>query len=148
MKKYWKKKIFVNENNYVWCRVYADKKEMQRYYEKVGGNDSDHYKCSGVALNYERWCFSGNKKTQVSMETGTVLLHLKSLGAGIVSHEFMHAVLWAHKHKKGKNQYPIIIKDMKEEEEILHNHTYAVRNFYSWYWKYLEPKHKQLINKK
>ena len=105
---------------------------MQDHYYKLQPDDSNHYECQGVSLHYEKIDVEGNK---TSPETGTVLLHFGSCGAGTVSHELLHATLWAYKHRKGKKQYPIIIKDMDEEEVILRNHTEAVRQFYIWYWK-------------
>lgn len=89
----------------------------------------------GVHCPYEK--YRGRK---LSPETGTVFLAVEYCGAGIVSHELLHAVLWAHKHKRNKRQYPIVIENMRQEENILHNHTYAVEQFYRWYWKVVENK--------
>jgi hypothetical protein len=113
---------------------------MQDYYKKHcadrGLKDKGHYNVSGVSLHYENRV---NGKCQP--ETGTVLLCLDHCGAGVVSHEFLHAVLWAYKHRKNKKQYPIIIKNMREEEDILQNHTFAVTQFYNWYWSKITAKH-------
>lgn len=68
-------------------------------------------------------------------ETGTILLSLEYCGAGIVTHEIMHGILWARKNGFKKQQYPIVIKTMEEEENILQDFTYAVQFFYNWYWK-------------
>lgn len=84
----------------------------------------------GASTHY--WKYIGKA---LKGETGTVFLSVEDCGAGIISHEFMHAVLWAYKHTKNKKQYPIVIKNMKEEEVILHNHTFVVQQFYKWYWR-------------
>lgn len=115
---------------------------MQEYYKKRSPKD-DVSNTLGVHLAYT-WFKPKSKKVKGSKKrkdydyypkTGEVLLNLEYCGSGIVSHEFMHAVLWAWKHSEYKKQYPLVIKSMKQEEEILHNLTHAVRQFYTWYWK-------------
>ena len=129
------KKIWLNEKHTKYCivRLYKDKKEMQKYYDTV----SDYHAVKGiqVAGASMHWVKVSTKTRKVHAETGMVLLCMERTGAGIVSHEFMHAILWAHRHHKNKKQHPIIIRDMKEEELILYNLTYAVTQFYRWYWK-------------
>lgn len=71
----------------------------------------------------------------LSGEVATVFLSCQNAGAGIVSHELLHAVLYAYKYKKNKKQYPIIIRSMNEEDKILRNHTFAIIQFYKWFWK-------------
>ncbi len=138
MRKYREKKIFLNNNHSKYCivRVFYKESEMRAFYkrhcEERGLPDPDHFQIKGVSLHYEK--ISGRK---LSPETGMVLFSLENCGAGVVTHELLHAILWAHKHKANKQQYPIVIKDMKEEEQILSNHTYAVMQFYRWYWKLL-----------
>jgi hypothetical protein len=136
-----RKLIYLNEKKSKFCiiKLFDTKKEMQDAYAKFRPDDTQHYKCLGAHCAYEKLLFSNSKRGSLSKESGTVFLSKEYLGAGIVTHELMHAVLWAYKHKRGKKQYPIIIKSMKEEEEILHNHTYAVKQFYNWLYTFLTP---------
>lgn len=76
---------------------------------------------------------------KLSPHTGIVLLSLENCGAGVVSHELMHAVFFAH-NIQNNNQYPIKVKNMGEEENILRCHTLAVETFYDWYWRITEGK--------
>lgn len=108
---------------------------MQEAYKKFRPQDRNHFKVSGCHCGYELLKVRRGKKTRLSKDTGTVFLSFGHCGAGVVTHELAHAILWAHRHKRGKQQYPIVIKNMKEEEEILYNLTYAIRQFYTWYWK-------------
>lgn len=130
------KKVWLNKKHSKYCivKLFADQFEMQTFYKSYCDerklSDTYHFEVKGCSIHYE--LRMGRK---CSPETGMVLLCFKYCGAGIVSHEFLHAILWAHKHKVNKKQYPFVIKNMKEEEEILHNHTYAVTQFYKWYWK-------------
>jgi len=144
---YLRKKIWLNEkqSKYCWVKLFADKKEMQQYYydyDKKGGLiDGNHFKVKGVSLHYRR---IQNKRSHP--ETGTVLLCFQECGAGVVAHELMHAVLWARGHHQNKKQYPIVIKNMQQEETLLHNHTYAIKQFYNWYWD-VEDKFKKGTSK-
>lgn len=135
MRAYKRKKIWLNEKKTKYCttRLYRDKKEMQKYYDLHC--DSHAVKGLQIAGASMHWVMINGLTKKVTGETGMVLLCMERTGAGVVSHEFLHAVLWAHKHHKHKKQHPIVIKNMKEEEEILHNLSYAVRQFYNWYWK-------------
>lgn len=149
-----KKVIYLNTENTKYCVVelYKTLKEMQLAYKERCPHDKSHFKVLGVHQAYEKFKAPKNipmpkegdsrkyyevniSKVKIAPETGTVFLNLKHCGAGVVSHELMHAVLWAYKHKKMKKQYPIIIKNLKEEELILRYHTLAVQEFYRWYWK-------------
>jgi hypothetical protein len=137
MKAYRQKKIWLDENHRKYCiaKLYKEKIDMQNDYKERSPNDQNHYKCLGVHSPYEKLKVNKNGSMALSNETGTVNLCMQHCGAGVVSHEFLHAVLWAYKHKRRKKQYPIIIKDMAEEEDVLHNLTYAIQQFYKWYWK-------------
>lgn len=145
MRNYKSKRIYLNTQKTKYCivKLFGKKKDMQDYYFSFSPQDADHYLCQGVSIHYEKINAVNNK---LSPETGMVLLHFGSCGAGIVTHELMHAVLYAYKHKKYKKQYPIVIKNMAEEERILRNHTFAVREFYKWYWKV--EKYFELLPKK
>lgn len=139
-----KKKIWLNKNQtkWCWCYVFKHKIDMQDWYKKYcdSRNSSDryHYKVKGVSIHYYRI-----KGKLLHKNTGIVLLNYEDgCGAGIVSHEFNHAVLFANQHHRTKERYPIVIKDMNEEEKILHNHTYAVIQFYDWFWKIVNKKFK------
>lgn len=132
-----KKKIFLNtdKTKYCWVKLFKTKKEMQAAYKKFKPQDGNHDEVLGVHCGYEKWIVKKGKKTICHPETGIVFLSKENCGAGVVTHELMHAILWARGHKMHKRQHPIVIKSMEEEEAMLHNHTYAVMQFYDWYWK-------------
>lgn len=146
-----KKRIYLNEEKTKYCivKLYKTLNEMQTAYAKQCPYDKNHNQVLGVHNAFELFA-PINKKEKIDKnlligkstknfrllpQSGIVFLSLKNCGAGIVTHELMHAVLWAYKHKINKQQYPIIIKNMKEEELILRYHTLAVMEFYKWYWK-------------
>jgi hypothetical protein len=137
MKMYRQKKIWTDKKKGKYCivKLFKTKIDMQNAYKDRCPSDTQHYRCLGAHNAYEKVKVESDGEMTTMNETGTVFLNLEFCGAGIVSHELMHAVLWAHGHKKNKKQYPIVIKNMKQEEAILQNHTIAVIDFYKWYWK-------------
>lgn len=141
------KRIWLNFPHKKYCQVilYEKKFEMQKDYARYSPQDGNHYKTLGVHHGFDKLIIEPGKKAKLSPQTGIVRLCLEHCGAGVVSHEFMHAVLWANGHKRYKKQYPIVIKNMKEEEKILHNLTYAVRQFYEWYWKVTNRKGNKFV---
>lgn len=144
MKSYKSKKIWLNLEKTKWCKVrlYDKKSKMQEYYDadnkRRGIDTADILGCS---LHY---VWVNGETNEVYGETGTVLLSFDNCGAGLVAHEFMHAVIWSHNHSDEKEQYPFIIQNIEEEEVIAHNLTYAIRQFYIWYWK-IEKLFKQAV---
>lgn len=132
-----RKKIFLNEGHTSYCivKLFKTKLLMQQAYEKRSPQDDGHYKVSGCHIAYTLLLVDKKKKTRISPQTGEVFLNLSECGAGIICHELAHAIFWAHMHKNKKKQYPFIIKNMDEEEEILYNLTYAIRQFYTWFWE-------------
>lgn len=133
------KKIWLNEAKTKWCIcvVFKNKADMQKAYKQIRPLEKGHEEVDGVSIHYGR--YDGNK---LSGNTGKVLLHFKGCGVAVATHEILHAVLYAYKHTKNKQQYPIVIKDMKEEEVILHNYSFSAYQFYTWYYKKIEPKFK------
>ena len=108
-----KKKIWLttDKKKYCWVKVYNTKKEMQEAYEAFRPGDKNHDKVEGAHCGYERHrLFRG--KWRVHEETAIVFLCKERCGAGVVTHELMHAVLWARQHKFRFKQYPVIIKSM------------------------------------
>lgn len=144
-KKYLETHLLVNKERNKKCklRVYFSKKEMQDYYKNACPNDENHYRTAGVHHAYYKIKDAEDGTEIVSNETGMVLLCWEQCGAGIVSHEIAHAVLWARSHDVNntsiESQFPIVIKNMNEEEELLHNLTDAICQFYKWYWKKVDP---------
>lgn len=65
-------------------------------------------------------------------DTGTVYLSATHLQPHIVAHEFLHALLWSHKHEYIKEQHPICILNMEEEEDICYGLTDLLQRFYKW----------------
>ncbi len=130
------KKIFFDKDKtvYVIVRLFKKKEEMQKYYKKICPRDGNHEYTLGVNIARTYFKLKGKKKIFIPM-TGEVLLNLEHCGASVVCHEFMHAVLWARKFSPKKRQYPIVIKDMQEEESMLHCFSHIIRQFYKWYWK-------------
>lgn len=141
MKKYFRKKLYVttDKSKFVIVKLYIDCEKMQGAYYKECPKDMesrDAYKrVLGAHRAYVTVKVNDKGRNVYHNETGTIFLSFENCGAGVVTHEIMHAVLWAWKHRKNKSQYPIIIKNMEQEEEVLRNHTQATKDFYTWYWK-------------
>lgn len=132
-----KKKLFLNDKKTKWCivQLYNHKYDMQQAYIKYckqRGQKPDPI--LGASTHYEKIYIGDKGKEKLSGETGTVFLCAEHCGAGLVAHELLHAVLYAWKHKLNKEQYPITIKNMDEEEEILRNLTFAISQFYQWFY--------------
>lgn len=134
------KKIIINREKklYVKCHLFDTPTAMREYYKKQDKKagkplDDDHDRVLGVHLAYEKY-HKPKRKWILHPESGQVLLSIKNCGASIVSHEFMHAVLHGARH--GEESINILkIKNMEQEEVLLHDMTNAVRKFYDWYWK-------------
>lgn len=137
MKKRW---IYTDVNNKTYCvvRLYNRKEDMQRDYTKFSGDTTG---VMGACCQYTRIKVNADGTESKMKDTGTVYIYSGAVGAGLISHELGHAVLWARSWMKGATGlegdtgYPIVIDSMEEEEEFLHNLTYAVRQFYTWYWR-------------
>lgn len=145
-----RKRIYLNEGHTKYCivRLFQRKIDMQEAYKIRCPKDLDHYSVLGAHNAYNRVKINKDSSETFSNEIGTIFLNLDNCGAGIVAHEFGHAVLWAYKHPNGKckKQYPIIIKSMDDEEEILYHLTYAISQFYIWYWKVVKEFKKKRKN--
>jgi hypothetical protein len=131
-------KIWVNERQtkFVKAIVFQTTEEMREAYKKFNPTDRNHDEVMGCHCAYTaRVVDKKTGKSRAWGNTGRIFLSFEYLGAGLVAHEFMHAVLWAYKHNGKKKQFPIVIKSMKEEEKILHALTFALKTFYNWYWK-------------
>lgn len=130
------KRIYLNKKKTKYCvaKLFKKKKQMQEAYAKYKPKDKHHDSVLGVHCGSLRWNYKKNK-FDVSKNTGIVFLSLENCGSGIVCHEFMHAIFWAKNHSIRKRQYPVVIKNMEQEEILLHNFTGAVVQFYNWYWK-------------
>lgn len=132
---YRRKKIFVTENKtkYVWCYLYKTNKDLNDFYKKYcEGRGEKWARVAGVSIHITNKYITTGKVTNL---TGVVLLSMDRMGAGIVAHEFSHACFWAYRHSLRKKQYPLVIKNMVEEEKILHGQFEAVRSFWKWYYK-------------
>lgn len=140
-----RKRIYLNGKRTKYCvvRLFSKKKRMQKEYKKRCPNDKGHFKISGAHNAYDCFTIKVDGSEKPSKETGTVFLHINECGGGLIAHEFGHAVLWAFKHVPHKTQHPIVIDSMDEEEEILYNLTYAISQFYTWYWKVVKEMKKK-----
>ena len=128
-----KNRIYLNRNKKKWCivQLYNFKYDMQQDYVKYCKERGQEYNpVKGASTHYWK-----SKGKLLSGETGTVFLSVEDSGAGVVTHELMHATLFANQHNETKTHYPIVIKNMRQEETILHNHTYAVIQFYNWFYR-------------
>lgn len=147
-KSFYTKKIKVNkEGNYVIAHLFKDIKAMRAKYKELAPEEQDHNKIGGVCINREYYKAVSTNYDDITLEhkqkqTGFVLTCLDYANAGVVAHELMHAVLFAHGISKVlcKEQHPIIIKDMAEEEVILYAFTEAVNSYYRWYWSLKDRK--------
>lgn len=140
--KYTKNKIWLTTNKTKFCivRVYSDKTAMRAAYKEFRPNDKNHDTVLGAHCGYEKIIHRPNKRKETSQETGTVFLSKENCTASIVAHELMHAVIWAKTHKKNwKEQYPFIIDNIKSEEQLLHNLSYSLNQFYNFYWEKVDP---------
>jgi hypothetical protein len=134
------KRIIINREKglYVRCHIFDTPETMRLYYKKQDKKagkplDDDHDKVLGVHLAYERY-HKPKKKWVLHPESGQVLLSLKDCVSSIVAHEFMHAVLHGARHGS-KHIQKITIKNMEEEEVLLHDLTNAMRQFWAFYDK-------------
>lgn len=128
------KRIYFNRQKTKYCivRVYKTKSEMRKAYKKYNNHSIESQDLRGAHCGHEKYQVSKNGKMRLMPETGILFLNYNDCGAGIICHELMHAVLWAHNHRRNKKQFPIIIKNMEEEETILYTLTFVVRQFYNW----------------
>lgn len=144
--KFYRKKIKTNkEDNWVWTYLFRDINDMRNFYKRISPEDTKPELIEGVCVNREYYKADKVKNIKLSNKSkhvGYVLTCLKSAGAGVVGHEFMHAVFFANgiSKVKCKKQYPIVIKSMEEEERLLYAFTYAVDDYYKWYWKLKDQK--------
>jgi hypothetical protein len=143
MKKFLKTRIYFDKEKTRWCQVmvFKEKYEMNKYYFMHDRNPSDgrHFYTQGVHMAGVLFRTEDDGSETMYGETGKVLLHFDQCGAGIVSHEFGHAVLCSHTMSVNGQQYPIIIHNMEEEEDILHDLYRAISSFYTWYWDKVDP---------
>lgn len=138
-----KKKLWLTTDNrkYCWVKVFNTLEEMREAYHQFRSYEKNWNDVQGVHCGYEKLKIEKGKRPKTTSETGTVFLSKTHCGAGVVTHELLHAVLWAKQHKhRWKTQYPITIKSMKEEERLAHNHTYAVTQFYNWFFDEVKGK--------
>lgn len=138
MTKYFTKKIYLNTEKTKYCSVklFFRAEDMRREYQRMSSKKEYINDLNGAHIAYVVYDCKG-KQSVLTGETGLIFLHAGRCTAGVVSHEFGHAVLWAGNHPD--KEYPIIINNMEEEELLLGNQTIAVINFYKWYWK-IKPK--------
>jgi hypothetical protein len=131
-----RKRIYLNtdKSKYCTCFLFGSHAELVAFYKESCPDDGEHGKVLGVSRHFYKEA-KVNGRWKSGPETGHVLLSVEHCGAGVVSHEFMHAVMWAWKHSRRKKHHPFVIKSMVEEERLLHNLTFAVRQFYGWFWK-------------
>lgn len=135
------KRIYTNTKRTRWIivRLYNTRKEMRAAYKEFQPSDKGHNEVFGVHCAYDKVNVDANGASKQCGEKGTVFLSLQDCGAGVVAHELGHAVFWGLGRLR-KKQYPIVIKNMQQEEVYLHNLTYAIIQFYRWYWKVVEEK--------
>lgn len=110
---------------------------MQKAYKRQSfSKDKNWSDIAGAHCGYIILLPSYNNTEIISPETGTVFLCYERCGAGIVSHEMLHAVLWAWRHHDlDTEKYPISINSMEDEEDIAYMLTHTVAQFYKWLYK-------------
>lgn len=130
-------RLYMNRKKTKYCKLllYAFKYDMQVAYKKYRPHETKQMRVAGAHCGYVLLRIRKDKREILTREAGTIFLSMENCGAGVVTHEILHAILWAHGHTKDKQQYPFTIKNMKHEEEILYDFTHAVSQFYNWYWK-------------
>ena len=141
-------KIFLNTKNtrYATIEVHETLAGMRKAIMAFRPDSKNIRRVVGQCCPHER---INTRTGRTHREIANVFLCSNNCGAGVAGHELLHAVLWAFQYKKYKNQYPIVINNMDEEEELLHNHSHAVMQFYQWYFKnYQEIKGRYVENPK
>lgn len=135
-----RKWIYLDDAHTKYCivRLFATKRLMQSAYAKRTPYSEGHYKVSGSNVPYHCVRMKQDGSEETKGEIATVFLSVENCGAGVVAHELGHAALWGYKYHPGKVQFPIIFNSMEDEEEFLYSQTYAVMQFYRWYWKVVE----------
>ena len=129
MLKYKSKRIWLDTRKtyYSTIRIYDCNESMQKFY-----NGYNRYKgmkvdpVLGASLHYEKLNVTNDTS---SPDIGIILLSRDNLTTDITHHEILHAVIWAWKFKPYKRQHPITIYSMKQEEELLHNFSFAIKQF-------------------
>lgn len=135
-----KKKIYFSDAKDKYClvKLFRSRWRMQRAYQRRRPDDmkvGEFVQVLGAHCGYTRIMVNTDRSERIHPEVGTVYLCAEGCGAGVISHEFMHAAIWAWRHRSGKSQYPVMIMNIEEEEELLYMLTQAVSQFYCWYWK-------------
>lgn len=155
--RHFKKKIFIEfvkqgatnaekkKAKYVTVRIFHRLKDLRWFYRKLRPQDDHIDKTLGAHVGYT--IDREKSKEKYWYETGTVLFSAKHCGAGLISHEFLHALFWAHGHTPDKEQYPLTIsfKNMDDEEAFCYLMTDLVGSFFRWFYK-LERKGKIKIS--
>lgn len=122
--------------------LFPTKDLMNRAYWDFRSEDRKYY-VLGCHVP-RRWYKVGKSGWKSQKKTGTVFLCYEYCGAGVVSHEFLHAAMYAFRHTKLKGQqYPFEIKTMDQEEKFLRMHTSVVTKFYVWFFSIQKELHRE-----
>jgi hypothetical protein len=122
--------------------MYKTKQEMyDGYLEWCADTESLHVvECNFEANHSPFYAYHvlPDGKSFESKKIAVIFYYWGAAGVGVMTHELIHAAFWAYKFNHDKEQYPLVINNIDEEEEIAYSHTLATRQLYTWYWK-IEP---------
>ena len=123
--------IVSEEGHNIDFRIYESKTGMRQAYKELSPEQGEHDEVESVHCAYTFFDEYDDGSKEYSKHTGILLTHSEEMMAGVIEHELMHAIFWAHKHHADKEQYPIIITNMEEEEILLGNFTHALNQLYT-----------------
>src|SRR5688500_6865677 len=121
IRQYRRKKIYLTKANDVYAnvRLYANHEDMVSEHNAYGKMVGDPLvidgRTRGICKPFVRLKIEKDGSDSVHNHIATIFLAFHECGAGVATHEIMHAILWAWKFHKEKQQYPIVINSMEEE---------------------------------
>jgi hypothetical protein len=141
-RKYRWKKIVVNNKTGKFCifRLYGSRGDMIAGHNEFCPTSKVGADMLGAHAGIWRFVLRGYRRA-LYKQTGVVFLCVEHCGAGVVGHEIMHAVMFARNHRMSFRQYPVVIKELAEEEEMLYDYTDATMEFYCWFYDVAKKKY-------
>lgn len=136
---HFKKRIYVDKRKkkFVVVLLFHNVKDLRTFYRQIRPKDKHIDETLGAHCGYVKVGVTKKGKEKYYPETGTMLLTATHCGAGLIAHEFLHALFWAHGHAIHKKQYPLRLtfQNINEEEAFCYQLTSVVRAFYTWFYR-------------
>lgn len=135
--KYKSKRLWIDREHTKYSTVYLfDTLKGMREWDKnfqIENFQNDSRYFYGKNIRYTSYT---KDKKEMNPDSSIILLCEPYAGRNTVAHEIMHAVLWAFNHRPTTKRYPIVIKNVDQEEVLLQQHSYMMKQFYSWFDKF------------